>query len=196
MDDNIIQKPGSAGSVQWLTFSGGGPENVLLFAQGVHRFAFAHGRQNDDVWMANYAYGCLSGDALSWFNDLDAEVKKDWSKLRPAMFAWFTQSSVAASPPSRCRLRVVKGNGKVIGYVAPPTAGHNVKVAASAQGALVLNIPRVWNTQNALAHIQMVRNTTTTISPFGHARQNSIGGKRFQGVHTSRHHVYNISLLL
>ncbi|KAG9004521.1 hypothetical protein FRB93_010298 [Tulasnella sp. JGI-2019a] len=137
MDDNIIQKPGSAGSVQWLTFSGGGPENVLLFAQGVHRFAFAHGRQNDDVWMANYAYGCLSGDALSWFNDLDAEVKKDWSKLRPAMFAWFTQSSVAAS----------------------------------AQGALVLNIPRLWNTQNALAHIQMVRNTTTTILPFGHARQ-------------------------
>ncbi|KAG8983684.1 hypothetical protein FRB93_007081 [Tulasnella sp. JGI-2019a] len=78
--------------VEWLSFSGGLSDNVIAFAQEVHRFGFAYGRVEDDVWMARYVYGCLSGDALEWFEHLDPEIKEDWSKLRPIMIEKFKQS--------------------------------------------------------------------------------------------------------
>ncbi|KAG8984023.1 hypothetical protein FRB93_006816 [Tulasnella sp. JGI-2019a] len=79
----------SLARAEWLSFSGDPSEYVLLFAQAVHRFAFAHGRQKDNIWIADYAYGCLSGKALDWFEDLDHDIKQDWSSLRPAMITEF-----------------------------------------------------------------------------------------------------------
>ncbi|KAG9012832.1 hypothetical protein FRB94_004978 [Tulasnella sp. JGI-2019a] len=97
----------SLARVEWLSFSGCPSENVLLFAQAVHRFAFAHSRRKDGSWMADYAYGCFSGEALDWFEDLDHGVKQDWSKPRPAIITTFRQnnsvpttSGAAAAPPS------------------------------------------------------------------------------------------------
>ncbi|KAG8997957.1 hypothetical protein FRB94_007296 [Tulasnella sp. JGI-2019a] len=127
----------SLAHAEWLSFSGDSSENVLLFAQAVHRFAFAHGRQKDGVWKADYAYGCLSDEALDWFEDLDPEVKQDWSSLRPAMITKFGRSKfvptapaaaavgtrvVAGNSVSRCRVRVIRGDGKVLGYVSPPSS--------------------------------------------------------------------------
>ncbi|KAG8995596.1 hypothetical protein FRB94_003533 [Tulasnella sp. JGI-2019a] len=142
---------------EWLSFSGGSSENVLLFAQAVHRFAFAHGRQKDGVWIADYAYGCLSDEALDWFEDLDPDVRQDWSSLRPAMITKFRRNRFVPTAPaaattgarvnsvSRSRVRVVRGNGAVLGYLSPPTTQTHATVVASVDEALVLDIPNVWN---------------------------------------------------
>ncbi|KAG8995573.1 hypothetical protein FRB93_001077, partial [Tulasnella sp. JGI-2019a] len=159
----------SLARAEWLAFSGDPSEHVLLFAQAVHRFAFAHARQKDNVWMADYAYGCLSGEALDWFEDLDHDVRQDWSRLRPAIVIEFRQSKLAPIAPaaasgprlvanssvSRSRVKVVRGNGAVLGYVSPPTREGHATVVASADQALVLDIPKVWDTRQKVAHIRI-----------------------------------------
>ncbi|KAG8995583.1 hypothetical protein FRB93_001087 [Tulasnella sp. JGI-2019a] len=163
----------SLARVEWLSFSGGPSEHVLLFAQAVHRFAFAFGRQKDNAWIADYVYGCLSGEALNWFEDLDHDVKKDWSRLRPEMITEFRQSKLASTAPvaasgsrlvakgsvSRSRVRVVRGNGTVLGYLSPPTREPHATVVASADEALVLDIPKVWDAQQNVMHIGIVSPT-------------------------------------
>ncbi|KAG8984031.1 hypothetical protein FRB93_006824 [Tulasnella sp. JGI-2019a] len=159
----------SLARAEWLSFSDGHSEHVLLFVQAVHRFAFAHGRQKDDVWMADYAYGCLSGEVLEWFEDLNPDVRQDWSRLRQAMVTKFRQSklvptsaSAAASGPqvasssvSRSRVRVVRGDGTVLGYVSPPNPTAHITVVASADEALVLNLPKVCDGQEKAARIRI-----------------------------------------
>ncbi|KAG8991075.1 hypothetical protein FRB94_012875 [Tulasnella sp. JGI-2019a] len=159
--------------VEWLSFSGSPSEHVLLFAQAVHRFAFAFGRQKDSPWMADYAYGCLSGEALDWFEDLDPSVKNDWSRLRMAMLDMFRQNALAptapaaaacprqaaSSPISRCRVKVVRGNGTVRGYVPSPTREALATVVASADEALVLDIPKSCDTHPNVTHIKIAAPT-------------------------------------
>ncbi|KAG8978854.1 hypothetical protein FRB93_010596 [Tulasnella sp. JGI-2019a] len=96
----------SIAPVEWLSFSGHPSENVRRFVRGVHRFGFSHGRHNDSVWMADYAYGCLDDEALEWFDHLDAEVRRDWSRLRPAIMETFLPR---CGSMSRCRIKVVLG---------------------------------------------------------------------------------------
>ncbi|KAG9002869.1 hypothetical protein FRB94_003552 [Tulasnella sp. JGI-2019a] len=167
----------SLARTEWLSFSGDPTENVLIFVQAVHRFAFAHSRQKDGVWMADYAYGCLSEEALDWFEDLDLDIKQDWSSLRPAMIANFRRNKgvptapmagsswMSATPPataiprpaaisSRCRVKVVRGSGAVAGYITRPTQGDLMRIVASAEGAHVLEIPKVWDTNPTLVRIR------------------------------------------
>ncbi|KAG8852695.1 hypothetical protein FRB96_008551 [Tulasnella sp. 330] len=133
--------------VEWLSFSGETSDNVLLFAQAIHRFGFAHGRHEHDAWMAAYAYGCLKDTALDWFEDLEPEVKRDWSTLRPAMIKRFRQDKAAKNSASHARVMLVKDNGLVVGYVGPlPAAGH-MEVQAEPEGALVLDIPNGQSSQ-------------------------------------------------
>ncbi|KAG9024817.1 hypothetical protein FRB95_010985 [Tulasnella sp. JGI-2019a] len=118
--------------------------------------------------MADYAYGCLSGEVLDWFEDLDPDVRQDWSRLRQAMITKFRQSKlvptapeaasgpclVASSPVSRSRVRVVRGNGTVLGYISPPGPWTHATVVASDQ-ALVLDIPNVWDEKQEPGHIKI-----------------------------------------
>ncbi|KAG9002380.1 hypothetical protein FRB93_011497 [Tulasnella sp. JGI-2019a] len=157
----------SLARAEWLSFSVGPPENVLLFAQAVHRFAIAHSRQRDDIWMADYAYGCLSDEALDWFEDLDDDVKRDWSSLRSAMITKFRRNEIVPTATaatfglrleamSRCRVKVIKKDGALLGYVGPPAREEIINVVTSEEEALVLDIPKGWGTQEEGAHIRMV----------------------------------------
>ncbi|KAG9027756.1 hypothetical protein FRB95_007415 [Tulasnella sp. JGI-2019a] len=146
--------------VEWLSFSGGLSDNVIAFAQGVHRFGFAYGRVEDDIWMARYVYGCLSGDALEWFEHLDPEIKEDWSKLRPIMIEKFKQSRASAS---RSRIKVVKQNGTVPGYLSRPHPAHAATVV-SADEALVLEASRAQDTH--VARVKMLNCSNSDTFPF------------------------------
>ncbi|KAG8980322.1 hypothetical protein FRB93_009281 [Tulasnella sp. JGI-2019a] len=148
------QSPRSLPGVEWLSFSGAPSEDVLLFARGVHRCAFAYKRLKDDAWMADYAHGCLLGEALAWFDTIDVEIQLDWLKLRPALMDRFIKNS---------RVKVVRGNGAVLGYVAPPTSGAHGAITASADQALVLNVSRALDTRKTVTMIRMVGHTN---SPF------------------------------
>ncbi|KAG9012833.1 hypothetical protein FRB94_004979 [Tulasnella sp. JGI-2019a] len=147
--------------VEWLSFSGGTSDSVLQFTQGVHRFAFAHGRQRDDGWMADYAYGCLSGQALNWFEDLDRDVKQDWARLRPTMINKFrdtaTEPYISAS---RARIKLLsKDSGVTLGYVGHPSSAH-ATFQTSPQGSLVIDIPAIKSPQNTLISLQLVEPST------------------------------------
>ncbi|KAG8980320.1 hypothetical protein FRB93_009279 [Tulasnella sp. JGI-2019a] len=155
----------------WLAFSGTSSENVLVFCQAVYRFAFANGRQEDGTWIAGYAYSCLTDAALDWYEDLPADIKKDWSKLRPAMMMTFRQGgeipnapSAAAGPrplsnsfKTRCRILVVRGNGTTVGYLGPLAQKGDSVFQASAVGALLLDVPIIQPSQKpSLLMIRML----------------------------------------
>ncbi|KAG9024632.1 hypothetical protein FRB95_011250 [Tulasnella sp. JGI-2019a] len=171
MEDNSTISDHSLRSLaraEWLSFSGSPSENVL-FAQAVHRFAFAQGRQKDGVWMADYTYGCLSDEVLNRFEDLDDDVKQDWSTLRLAMITEFRRNTMVPTAPAAAigpRLavmsrscvaceQVVKADGTELGYISPPTRGGMVTVVASAERALVLDVPKVWDAQQTETNIRM-----------------------------------------
>ncbi|KAG9029366.1 hypothetical protein FRB95_005373 [Tulasnella sp. JGI-2019a] len=138
--------------VDWLSFSGEQSENLRTFIQGVHKFAFAHGRQSDGVWMADYVYGCLSDDALKWFDSLDAEVQRDWSKLKPAMIEKF----MASKSSMRCRIKVVRRNGGVVGYLSPPTSSSLSVHVVPSDEALLVDISEVQGAQPLVARIKIL----------------------------------------
>ncbi|KAG9032801.1 hypothetical protein FRB95_000967 [Tulasnella sp. JGI-2019a] len=133
------QAPPPAPWVDWASFSGGPSEDVLLFTRAVHRFAFTHYRHRDNDWMAAYAYGCLSGDALSWFEELERNVKQDWSKLQPAIVKKFPRNTATTT---RSRVKVFEGSGKMLGYLGPLGRSSIHNRVAKAEEALVLDIPR------------------------------------------------------
>ncbi|KAG9024824.1 hypothetical protein FRB95_010992 [Tulasnella sp. JGI-2019a] len=74
---------------------------------------------------------------------------------------------VTDTPVSRSRVRVVRGNGMALGYVSPPTTAGHATVVASADKALVLDIPKAQNAQQS-THIRiMARNGINTVQyPF------------------------------
>ncbi|KAG8876573.1 hypothetical protein FRB98_007242 [Tulasnella sp. 332] len=155
MDADLAQSLPTPPPIEWLTFSGNTSDNVLLFAQAVHRFAFAHGRHEHGAWIAAYAYGCLTDMALDWFEDLDPKAKWDWSTLRPAMIKRFRQDKFVPSAPaaapgprqarksstSRARVMLVRYNGLVVGYVGRPASRGHTLIEAKPEGALVLDVP-------------------------------------------------------
>ncbi|KAG8884114.1 hypothetical protein FRB98_002604 [Tulasnella sp. 332] len=157
-------------TVEWLTFSGGPSDNILRFAKAVHQFAFAHGRQKDGVWMADYVYGCLDDEALEWFEDLEPKIREDWTHLRSAMMKEFRQSKfVPTAPPAamgprvvvpsstaHARVKIINKKDKVVGYVGPLNeAGINV-IQQNSEGALVLEIPLMQPLTQVGASVRIV----------------------------------------
>ncbi|KAG9000745.1 hypothetical protein FRB93_012571 [Tulasnella sp. JGI-2019a] len=136
-----------------LSFSGDPSDNMLLFAREVYYYAFTHRRQDDDVWMAQYVYGCMSGEALEWFENLDPDVKKSWSKLRSEMMGKFKE---CRAPMMRCRVKVVKKNGMVHGYLPPPTPGTHSTVTTSMDRALIVDVSNMPDTQQDVIRVRMV----------------------------------------
>ncbi|KAG9021267.1 hypothetical protein FRB95_002500 [Tulasnella sp. JGI-2019a] len=59
------------------------------------------------------------------------------------------------TPMSRCRVRVIKGNGVVLGYVAPPARSGWCFIVTSTEQALVLDIPTLLDTNQTGARIKM-----------------------------------------
>ncbi|KAG9008758.1 hypothetical protein FRB94_012982 [Tulasnella sp. JGI-2019a] len=148
--------PQSAPRIDWVSFSGDASENVLVFAQGVLRSALAYGRQKDFVWMADFAYGGLSGYALEWFEHLDIEVKQDWSRLRPIMMERFLPNRGAFNSTSRARVRVVRRSGEVLGYMSSPVPNDYPTVVATVEKALVLTVPIEYTARDATTNIRTV----------------------------------------
>ncbi|KAG9024183.1 hypothetical protein FRB95_011967 [Tulasnella sp. JGI-2019a] len=163
MDTTTVAiRPVPSPCIDWLAFSGTSSENVLVFCQAVYRFAFANGRQEDGAWMAGYAYSCLTDAALEWHEDLEADVKEDWLKLRPALIKKYRQTNRIPNAPSaaagprplsgnfntRCRVLVVRGNGTTVGYVSPLSQKGDSLFQTSADGALILNVPVTQSSQN------------------------------------------------
>ncbi|KAG9008754.1 hypothetical protein FRB94_012978 [Tulasnella sp. JGI-2019a] len=167
MGETSNELPQSTPLVEWISFSGSPSEDVLVFAQGVLRIALAYGRQRDLAWMADFAYGCLSGQALEWFEYLDAGVKQDWSKLRPIMMEKFLPIRTAFHLRSRARIRVVRGSGVVLGYLSPPVRDTYPKVVAKADEALVLIVPTECAARQVANNIKTVtRNDEVSAYPF------------------------------
>ncbi|KAG8988517.1 hypothetical protein FRB94_000649 [Tulasnella sp. JGI-2019a] len=135
-----------------LSFSGGPSDNMLLFAREVYYYAFTHRRQDDDVWMAQYVYGCMSGEALEWFENLDPDVKKSWSKLRSEMMGKFKE---CRSPMMRCRVKVAGENGMVHGYLSPPVPGTH-SIVTTVDRALIVDISNVTDAQREAIRVRMV----------------------------------------
>ncbi|KAG9025373.1 hypothetical protein FRB95_010233 [Tulasnella sp. JGI-2019a] len=156
--------------LDWSDFSGAPSEDVLRFVQSVYRVSFANDRLDDDAWMARYAYGCLMGDALHWHESLENDVKDCWPKLRQAIIERFPPmplipnapaaapvlGSAPLSPTSRCRVLVVRGNGIVIGYVGPLALYEDTVFQKSPDGALILDVPVLQQSQEARSLIRML----------------------------------------
>lgn len=66
-------------------FSGLDDEPSDEFIKGVREYAFAHAKQNDSKWIAEFAATCLKGGALGWHIGLDDEVQTDWKLLQRAL---------------------------------------------------------------------------------------------------------------
>ncbi|KAG9024825.1 hypothetical protein FRB95_010993, partial [Tulasnella sp. JGI-2019a] len=72
---------------------------------------------------------------------------------------------LANSSVSRCRVRVVRKNGTVLGYVSPPKTEDHPTVVTSVDDALALDIPRMDTQQNA-AHIRMIARDDNNNIPY------------------------------
>ncbi|KAG8992206.1 hypothetical protein FRB93_002435 [Tulasnella sp. JGI-2019a] len=115
--------------------------------------------------MATYAYGCLSGEALDWFEDLDLQDKHDWGRLRPAMIK---KSRTKEPPlPTRSRIKVVKSNGTTLGYVLPPKEINDSNYMNDTGRALVLDIPNVLSTQQSTSRLKILGGPMPTVRVFG-----------------------------
>ncbi|KAG9002849.1 hypothetical protein FRB94_003532 [Tulasnella sp. JGI-2019a] len=66
---------------------------------------------------------------------------------------------IANSSVLRSRVKVVRANGTVLGYATPPSRHGHTTVVASADEALVLNIPKVRDEQQKETHIEIVAPT-------------------------------------
>ncbi|KIO18666.1 hypothetical protein M407DRAFT_31677 [Tulasnella calospora MUT 4182] len=84
-------------------FGGRDPKECEAFVAAVRRRGLAQGKHRDDEWMAVFASGYLSGDALYWYEDLDKDAKNDWSRLCPALLARFGRNDKTATATSRLR---------------------------------------------------------------------------------------------
>ncbi|KAG9009194.1 hypothetical protein FRB93_005690 [Tulasnella sp. JGI-2019a] len=156
--------------VDWFYFSGAPSEDVLPFAQAIHKVAFASGRLEDDAWKAQYGYGCLQGAALHWYESLEPETKDSWSKLRQAMIERFPPMELVPGAPaaapvpgltssnlaSRCRILVVRGNGNVIGYVGPLCPRSDTIFLKSPNGALLIDVPILQHPRQPGSLIRML----------------------------------------
>lgn len=61
--------------------------------------AHMEGKQRDDEWIADFATMCFSGNALRWYETLDDDVQRDWSKLRRAILDWLPDTGSRSVVP-------------------------------------------------------------------------------------------------
>lgn len=61
--------------------------------------AHMEGKQRDDEWIADFAAMCFSGNALRWYETLDDNVQRDWSKLRRAILDWLPNTGPRSVVP-------------------------------------------------------------------------------------------------
>ncbi|KAG8986352.1 hypothetical protein FRB93_005348 [Tulasnella sp. JGI-2019a] len=139
-----------------LEFRGGPDEDVSRFLGAIRRAALLQGKHSDEEWMRTYVESCLRGEAMEWFNEMDAGVDTmNWRTLSKAFLRRFHRPEVSKS---MCRVKAVRGDGTLVGYLPPPgTKGLSDDFVVSAEGALVLDIPRVCYTTQALARIRTVQ---------------------------------------
>ncbi|KAG8894843.1 hypothetical protein FRB99_000952, partial [Tulasnella sp. 403] len=67
------------------------------FVRYVRRKAVKEGKLKDPVWMADYAAGAFSDDALRWYDTLDEETRGNWNLLQTALFQKYAASGVRGS---------------------------------------------------------------------------------------------------
>ncbi|KAG8860072.1 hypothetical protein FRB96_004095 [Tulasnella sp. 330] len=97
------------------------------------QFALTVDREDQDTWMAKYAYGCLKDEALKWFETIDPELRGKWITLRELLIAQF------GNP----RIKVLRSNGTQIGYVGYLSPATETRFEKSVSDALVLHMPLV-----------------------------------------------------
>ncbi|KAG8904248.1 hypothetical protein FRC01_008814, partial [Tulasnella sp. 417] len=66
-------------------FDGGERLTYHEFLKRIRGVAFRAGKTRDSAWMADLASLHLSGDALTWYDDLETNVQEDWHLFRKAM---------------------------------------------------------------------------------------------------------------
>ncbi|KIO15923.1 hypothetical protein M407DRAFT_34461 [Tulasnella calospora MUT 4182] len=66
-------------------FDGADGMSYQEFLQRIRRIAFREGKSRDSAWMVELAPLHLSGDALTWYETLEADVQEDWHLFRKAM---------------------------------------------------------------------------------------------------------------
>lgn len=128
-----------------LSFEGTDPKECETFITTIRRRAFDQGRHRDNEWMAGLASTCFAGDAFYWYEELDEDVKNDWSRLRSALVARFGRGSSASattsgisSTPGSAPSAVIPTPAAAPPSVAPRLSvrkGH-LKVLNSAGGCL------------------------------------------------------------
>ncbi|KIO24316.1 hypothetical protein M407DRAFT_102072 [Tulasnella calospora MUT 4182] len=82
-----------------VTFSGTSPEECETFLATVHRDALANGKYLDEKWITFYAASLLRGDALVFYENLDAKTKASWAAIRTAFVNRYVRSSQESSGP-------------------------------------------------------------------------------------------------
>ncbi|KAG8988092.1 hypothetical protein FRB94_001104 [Tulasnella sp. JGI-2019a] len=136
-----------------LEFRGGPDEDVSRFLGAIRRTAILQGRHSDEGWMRSYIESCLRGDAMEWFMGTDVDAM-DWRTLSKAFLRRFHRPEPSTS---MCRVKVVRSDGTVASYPPPSgTSGSSFTFIASVEEALVLDIPRVCYTTQALPRIRTV----------------------------------------
>ncbi|KAG8950782.1 hypothetical protein FRC04_007202, partial [Tulasnella sp. 424] len=128
-----------------LSFEGTSPKECEVFVATIRQRALAQGKHLDNEWIAFLASSYFVGDAFYWYEELDDDVKNDWSRLRPALVARFgrggssstsgsltsatapatTIPTPAAAPPAlaprpsvrKGRLKAIDEYGRIRGYI-------------------------------------------------------------------------------
>lgn len=91
-----------------LRFSGNGGTPVDEFVRNVTICANKEGRQLDNKWNVEFVATRLSGPALKWYENLDKDIRGDWSKLRKALEDKYSDNK--QSPPKRSIWRRATGS--------------------------------------------------------------------------------------
>lgn len=83
-----------------ITFYGIDGDEAENFIRTIRKRAHMEGKQRDDEWIADFAAMCFSGNALRWYETLDDDVQRDWSKLRRAILDWLPDTGSRSVVPS------------------------------------------------------------------------------------------------
>ncbi|KAG8896067.1 hypothetical protein FRC00_006546, partial [Tulasnella sp. 408] len=75
---------------QAFNFEGKEPGGVQKFIQFIRQRAFAAGKLDDDMWMANLASTLVLGRALDWHSGLTPATRSNWKLLEQALIQSFS----------------------------------------------------------------------------------------------------------
>ena len=68
-----------------MSFRGGSGVDCEDFISAVNQWAFEEKQQQDDRIVAQFAYSRMTGEAVRFYETLDAEVQGSWGQLRKAL---------------------------------------------------------------------------------------------------------------